>query len=613
LRKEIEKALQFNEDTKLTELKKSVTLWQEIIPNLNSKKAEVVTKFLRAQSNTLYSSKSIREAIINLLEIKGEKGMNSVSLFSILKKSFLNGYPQIRYELVKLINDRIIVRFVKNRSNILILKKYYTERPLYHQKKVFGRPLSPPSYLEEISLLEKGSLSSTNNNQVSRFAGLFLVQYFHVRASKNEFERHYDFVAEKEDDRVYVWVDVNSQITQRLLYNLYDTLPTGSRGIIITLNKTREDIIRLSKKLNLEIWNRDVLQTILAKHSYEPCHTGMLVKVMYGPDRERYAKVRSLDFGNQTQEIQFMDDLSYAEVFFGSLRTSEPNSNISRHEDAYIYFTKILRSICSDVEFYAGIQLTSLSTRPEYHSIHTRYPNTTPVNIANKYNPLIINNFVDSCNVVIKFNVVWKGFIYIDEDNHNDTPRDFCRKYVLKCQCYYWSDQDSNTIRLCRHMIAALNMTWHKANDVNYINEGVEILRFFCHDSFILYDFLQGVAKTKHTGLYEIIKNAFLIKGMEEYKDSDLEHIITICKQKNGLRSLSFNDRSGVNNVISLGIVDNETLEKLSKINKEYPAIDEVFARLPNNYTIGCRTTLDERINEVSKSDQISTNVNARS
>jgi hypothetical protein len=591
----IEKELKFNEDSKLTELKRSYRLWQEILS-----KIETAAKSPPVQSNKLYSGKQIRDAIINLLDTKGKEGTNSRSLFSILKKSFLNGYSQIRHELTNLINEGTIVKIIENKSNILLLREHYTEKPRHYLKKIFGRPLIPLSHLEEISLLEKGSLSSKNNNRVSRLAGLFLVRYFRVR-EPSKFEGNYDFVAEKNDDRVYIRIEDNLEIMHQQLHKIYETLPKGSSGIIITLNSVEEDVRNFSKGLSMEIWDRAVLLRILAECSYEPCHTDTLVKVMYGPNGGRYARVRHLHFGNQTQEIQFIDDFSHSEVFFGSLRPSDPNSNVSRHEDAYTYFIQILRSICSPVEFHTGLKLTP-PTKAEYHTI-TRYPNTMPENIVNRYDTSIIETFIDSCRVFIRFDVTWNGFIYLDEDNHNDTPRDFCRRYVLRCQCYYWLDQDSDTIRLCRHIIAALNGAWHKAYDVNHINKGIQVIRFFCHDSFILHDFLQRVAQTRNTDIYELIKNVFLLKSTEEFKDSNLEQLIAVCNQNSGRRSISFKDSAGLMKVITLGIVENETLEELSKLKKEFPTINEVIARMPNIYANGCKTTLEEMVYNLPRSD----------
>jgi hypothetical protein len=584
-------------EKKLNALTDRLQKYEEIIPKileieLKRKGLKTITEITPMERDKI---NKIQESIVKVLEYKGEKGITSLGLISIMKKTFKIDSLFIKYSILELYKKGMLVKVQDEGPSTWILKKYYqnieTDEDI--SIEIHARPITPTDFDTQISQISKGKLSATENTLVNRIAGLFLINSYIVKATDSN--ANTDFVVEKENLLYHVVVSIGL-LSRALLLKYYEHIPRGYKLLIVAVTEVSKDLDNFAKSLDVRIMNRNQLYEEFLSQNKEPSLIGSVVQIMNGRFEGRFGIVLSNQFDKKKQQIKFLDTDETANIFYGSMAEIPSSSNYYTNIEKFSGFLKLLRELTLPAEFEKGLlvkrtikQKKIIKTEPNYygkynyrnferygrrgHLSERRQEDERPIeHIKNEgvnswnYENIREINF-EGQTFEIKINLrkrLTTGFLYFDKEMYNDTPRDFCTHNVLSCSCFAWTDQTDGVLMLCRHMISLL-IEWWNIDNVDNLIQGVENLRFFCHDSFVIYSVFIAIAKTRNIELFNIVREVLRLKENENYSWFTFEGITRMLMNKNRIQV--YRDQS-----ILLGIV------------KEYPSINAVFARIPKMY-----------------------------
>lgn len=586
----------FQHEQQLNELQLKLQNYKSIIPRL--KKIEEMSKKNSKQYQLNTNDEElifkIQKAIVNILEIKKEIGLNATSLTILIKKTFDTNIHLVRHCIMDLLEREIISKIKIEGVSFWVLKQYHKDLPQIENRFIHGRSITNEQFLSEISLLEKKNYSRFENSLGTRIAGLFLVNGYSILPQDLDIKA--DLIVEKGNISSYIFVFTDHNYpSKETVLNCYGIVPHKAKLIIIILGHITSDLIELAKNLEILIIHKNNFNELLYKNK-EPALINSVIVIRDGLFEGQYGVVMSNDFQRQLQQVKLIGSDNIVSIFYGDLQELPASSNQARNLSQFVQFIQILRNITTPDELEEGLQIKlntneiKISTKPHYFyegDTKWNYEKFTNRNFSAIFNHVQgINYKDDTCNIKLNFiKDLETGFLYFDSEKYNDTPRDFCVHNIVNCNCFAWLDQNEDMLFLCRHIVSLLLGLWDTVNN-DELYATIKKLRFFCHDSFVIYNFFVSISKLDDNALFDLVRRGLVSKQDQNYGWLSFEGILKIqIKMEKSYNKSSYN--------INLEKIESD----VSFLLKKYVGLNEIFERIPSGYLDAIIKTYDEIIN----------------
>ena len=144
--------IEFSKQDKLLELEQTSEEYKKILPKLKEisqyyKEIRDATREIKSHDQEVIDK--LQNAIINILEIKKEKGLNHTSLTLLIKKTFVIDTQLVRQGISDLLDKEILVKSNRN-DGLLILKKYFKGDLIPKHGNLQGRTITVNQFFKEI-------------------------------------------------------------------------------------------------------------------------------------------------------------------------------------------------------------------------------------------------------------------------------------------------------------------------------------------------------------------------------------------------------------------------------------------------------------------------------
>jgi len=439
-------------------------------------------------------SKKIFEILEQFSEGKSQSSFHKILLQELPLLKLIPKVGLWEYSLEKLEKDGQIIRkkaFWRYRPfrDQLFTRTHYEKTMKVLQEQIIekgitkfcGRRISPGQFIEELLLLEKGSLDDIDD-QVTRIAGLVLAGSAILKTPSEEFEEfdfavdlsNYQFTSEQMQAMqkiklqltakiIHCKVMISEKITEDLINKIKQILPSGHQTIIFNFEKITTDVQKLIEDKSIQIIDKKGIEVWASITPVIPCRLSSIAKVIYGDFRGKLVRINSVNYESGFAEVIIIPTMEETNLYIGSLEEIPLHESIQNDFNIfsknYFEFLKIISENSDEIEFekgFFGSKIKKMGTLKKSQSTDTEY-------------------FVES---VRKINHVGKWYIELENNTVEINPNTYGFRNIFKCSCYHWVDKD-HSFTFCSHLIAALNRigiecnffdeTWNEGNQVTFV------------------------------------------------------------------------------------------------------------------------------------------------
>lgn len=371
-------------------------------------------------------------------------------------------------------------------------------------RKFFGRRVTPDTFVDELEILEKGNIDDIDD-QVTRIAGLVLAGSILLQSPHEKLEV-FDFAVDTSNfdpnpEQMKAMQRVDFTITGKIIHSkvmigesvelslidkIKEKLPPGEQAVIFTFEEIPIQVRNsLPSDKSIQIVNKEGILSWTSITPVIPCRVGSIAKVMYGDLRGKIVRINSINYESgfaDVVQISSNEDTtvyigSLEEVWFGDYESYDYLSPLKNYHEFLLFLSdNIVNPESFDKAlFEPNIQSARYSKYESYtHRVITS--DVIDVKSNEKYSPFESSSPNSTRRIEWEFKVsdVETKIIYqkrgdsISFNNllsESSFAADKIRSF-LKCECLFFKEQ-SNPIKLCSHIVAALDFIAKKLNQFN--------------------------------------------------------------------------------------------------------------------------------------------------